>query len=40
MCDLIVQDQYLICQDTNQITDQLLMMLTCSWTSNQKSLDI
>ena len=38
MCDLIVQNQYLICQDTDQITDQLLMMLTRSWTGNQLSL--
>ena len=40
MCDLIVQNQYLICQDTDQITNQLLMMFTCSLTSNQKPLDI
>ena len=37
---LVVQDQYLIGQDTDQITDQLLMMFTCSWTGNQKSLNI
>ena len=40
MRDFIVQDQYFICQDTDQITDQLLMMLTRSWTGNQKSFDI
>ena len=40
MCDLIVEDQDLICQDTDQVTDQLLMMITYCWAGNQKPLNI
>ena len=40
MRDLIVKGQYLVCLDTDQVADQLLMMFACSWTGNQKPLDI
>ena len=40
MRDLIVQDQDLICQDTDQVANQLLMMLTGRRAGNQKPLDI
>ena len=40
MGDLIVQDQYLIRQDTDKVTDQFLMMLACRRAGNKESLDI
>ena len=40
MRDLIVKDQYLICQYTDQIPDQFLMVIAGGWAGCQKTIDI
>lgn len=40
MSDLVVKDQYLICQYTDQIPDQFLMVIAGGWAGCQKTIDI
>ena len=40
MSDLVVKDQYLICQYTDQISDQLLMVIAGFRAGCQKTFDI
>ena len=40
MSDLVVKDQYLICQYTDQIPNQFLMVIAGCWAGHQKTFDI
>ena len=40
MSDLVVKDQYLICQYTDQIPDQFMIVIAGGWEGCQKSIDI